>query len=446
MAMINKNTMELPINLNMVDADSLYTTEKVFPDADNCIVDSGDENYQKFKIFCKIKFDTDGYPHELEEGDTEYDSSSMGLIVETCEQLIWACCGGFERYIYQYAGRIFPLGVNKLYILLKGDNFHFQNDRILRAGFNGVSGNDGNTNKGLGGLFTEKSGANYYRHIVGDEEYYLYPYQKNTQITVQGLQITGTTFMQVTSATKVFINNIYFKDCVFTCTTSPGANALAFYAYPLYNGFLYFNNCKLSIHCRVFENTQRFDSTGVYWNSCSRYIEFSDLNENAFPLANRPFNANTTQCSTKVKNFAYGEVSGTNESNGMIANSLNSSWDIECYVVKFQTYNAGDTDILNVCINCDKASRTYRATSNNNLFVHLNVLREIKTLPDREEVYTFGYSSGVTIFCVELPPGSLSATYIPDSSAKQLTVSECKDYNELNKWGFFVNQRVANND
>ena len=446
MAMINKNTMKLPVNLNMVDADSLYTGY-VFPNASNCIVDSEDE---KFKIFCKIKFDADGYPHELEEGDTEYDSSSMGLIVETCEQLIWACCGGFEQYTYQNSHRIFPPGVNKLYILLKGDNFHFQNDRILRVGFNGVSGNDGDTNRGLGGLFTEiysTSNSDYYRHVKGDEEYYLYPYQKNTQTIVQGLQITGTTFMQVTSATKVFINNIYFKDCVFTCTASTGnINALAFYAYPYYNGFLYFNNCKLSIHCRVFENTQRFDSTGVYWNNCSRYIEFSDLNENAFPSTNRPFNANTTQCSTKVKNFAYNEAASTRESNGMIANSLNSSWDIECYVVKFQTTNTGSTDILNVCINCDRGGGSYRSASNNNLFINLKVLREIKTLPDREEVYTFGYSSGVTIFCVELPPGSLSATYIPDSSAKQLTVSECKDYNELNKWGFFVNQRVANND
>lgn len=446
MAMINKNTMELPINLNMVDANSLYTAEGVFPDVNNCIVDNEDENYDKFKIFCKIKLDTDGYPHELQEGDIEYDSSSMGLIVETCEQLIWACCGGFKQYAYQNSNRIFPPGVNKLYILLKGDDFHFQNDRILRAGFNGVSGNDGSSNKGLGGLFTEKYYADYPRHRVEDEEYYLYPYQKNTQTTVQGLQITGTTFMQVTYATKVFINNIYFKDCVFTCTAPLNFTPCAFYANPSHNGFLYFNNCKLSIHCRVFENTQRFDSTGVYWNNCSRYIEFSDLNENAFPTTNRPFNANTTQCSTKVKNFAYNETNGTNSSTGMIANSLNSSWDIECYVVKFQTTSAGSTDILNVCINCDRGSGTYRSTSNNNLFIHLKVLREIKTLSDREEVYTFGYSSGVTIFCVELPPESTSATYIPDSSAKQLTVSECKDYNELNKWGFFVNQRVANND
>ena len=445
MAMINKNTMKLPIGLKMVDADSLYTTNKVFPNAANCIVDSGDGNYQYFKIFCKIKLDTDGYPHELEEGDTEYDSSSMGLIVETCEQLIWACCGGFERYIYQGAYRIFPPGVNKLYILLKGDNFHFQNDRILRAGFNGVYANDGNTNRGLGGLFSEAT-EDYYRHYVDDEEYYLYPYQKNTQTIVQGLQITGTTFMQVAIGNKVFINNIYFKDCVFTCTNTPGASALAFYAYPSYHGFLYFNNCKLSIHCRVFENTQRFDSTGVYWNNCSRYIEFSDLNEDAFPSTIRPFDANTTQCSTKVKNFAYNEISGTRDSTGMIANSLNSSWDIECYVVKFQTASVGAADILNVCINCDRGSGSYRSTSNNNLFIHLKVLREIKTLPDREEVYTFGYSSGVTIFCVELPPGSTSAIYIPDSSAKRLTVNECKDYNELNKWGFFVNQRVANND
>lgn len=237
-------------------------------------------------------------------------------------------------------------------------------------------------------------------------------------ILVQGLQITATNFIQSTTTFAV-INNIYFKDCVHT----KNSNAVTLAA----GGT--FNDCKFSIHIRAAEYTPLLTS-GTF-NRCAGYFTFSDLKESS---AGSPtvFQGIHNQCSFIVRNLAVQAIQSPSANSALIKDSTNCSYDIEMYVAKMPSGDLKNLGLsgINNCFLSIKIDKVLDANS------------EVPSNNAKAITIKLASMSGVNI----INGGDAGDTTIPDiesnDNVKQLTESECKNYEILNKWGFFTNQVV----
>lgn len=238
--------------------------------------------------------------------------------------------------------------------------------------------------------------------------------KSNENVLVQGLQITATNFI-ATGTIHAVINNIYFKDCVHTKTSN---------SVTISGGT--FNDCKFSMHIRVAEYAPTLTS-GTF-NRCAGYFTFSDLIESDIPNYQVLFSATHDQCSFIVRNVALaGLVEGASNSLFMISNCTNCSLDIQAYIAKG-----------------DSTKKYFLCRGINNCFISFKI---DKAINDSEEIpvstlnlqFDANNISGVNI----VNKGNTGDTNIPSITAnnniKTLSEDDCKNYNILNKWGFFTN-------
>lgn len=237
--------------------------------------------------------------------------------------------------------------------------------------------------------------------------------KSNENVLVQGLQITATNFI-ATTTTLAVINNIYFKDCVHTKTSNTAT----------VSGGI-FKDCKFSMHIRAAEYTPQL-TAGTFYR-CAGYFTLSDLKESAAGEPN-VFTGTHEQCSFIVRNLAVSSFSSG--SSTLVKNSTNCSYDIEMYVVKMPSSTAKNLALsgINNCFLSIKIDKVIDA----NLEVPSDNAKAI--------LIKMSNMSGVNI----INGGDDGNITIPDiesnNNVKQLTESECKNYEILNKWGFFTNK------
>lgn len=341
----------------------------------------------------------------------DFDDENYTIDIHDCEQFI---------------NGIAVEGVTLLLTPTAG-GFYFQNDPLYKEGCDGY--------------------ISFYCYKVK-------PKLENTIVVLQGLQATGTYFfhlygnrnVNISEKYKCYLENIYIKDCVHTKISS----AESFRRYvPSGSGSNtegYFNNCKLSMHTRTNDYGYDIGGNGITWSHCSRYIEYSDLTPNeisgkAFTIGNETTNA----CSTIIRNASHvktsattsqGNTSSTSGMSSFISKSTNSSWDIEFYRIDVSassnpTYSAADLESINNCFISMKCKTSgynvqdvqydgFFTTSTNSSYKNTGV-----------NVYNLGDSNDTEYTALNI---ALSNVVIG------LTEQECKNYDILNKWGFFVNR------
>ena len=321
------------------------------------------------------KYDGTGKVFNVEE--SPLDTENKTLIIKDCEQLIYALCNNMNDYTF---------------ILDPTEGgFFFQNHDGLKEGIDfslNLSGNYGN---------------NTFEPL------------NNETVIIQGLQITASNFIVSTQLDGTnILNNIYFKDCVHTKTTDNSATLNTLKAT--------MNNCKFSMHIRVGEYAPTI-TTGSTYTKCSGYFTFSDLIEDDVPDYQTLFNATHNQCSFIVRNVA---LSGVASSQYMITNCTNCSLDIQAYIAK------GDSTNVNFLCN-----------SINNCFISFKIDKAINN-SEEIPVSTLNLQFNTNINGVNIVnQGNTGDTNIPNiianSNIKTLPEDDCKNYNILNKWGFFTN-------
>ncbi len=308
--------------------------------------------------------------------ESPLDTENQTLIIKDCEQLIYAFCNNMTGYT-------FILDPTE-------EGFFFQNYDGLKEGI-GFSLN-------LSGVY----GNNVFEPL-NDET-----------VIIQGLQITASKFIGSNQQYGTnTLNNIYFKDCVHTKTDNSAT---------LSTPGTIVNNCKFSMHIRVSEYAPVI-TTGSTYTKCSGYFTFSDLIEDNIPNYQELFSATHEQCSFIVRNVA---LAGVANNQHMVANCTNCSLDIQAYIAKGDSTNAN-----------------FLCGSINNCFISFKI---DKAINNSEEIPVSTLNlwfdtniSGVNI----VNKGNTGDTNVPNITAnnniKTLSEDDCKNYNILNKWGFFTN-------
>lgn len=333
------------------------------------------------------------------------DNFNNGVLeVNDCEQLVYAfrkVANGFNT-----AHDITKIVLNPLEDNEPVDGFYFQNYEGLK--------------EGLTAGFDFSIGADQGEHQVIIE-----PLNSATTVIIQGVQAQTYFIMCYEyssgtynwSARQATFNNVYFKDCVCTKTDGNAVIRVGFgdvnYGRDAY-ARLIFNNCELSMHIRQGENSPIFDNYvsekwKTTWNKSSRYVEYSDLNPDNIPTYDIMFGAPTTECSTIIRNASL----YCNDNDVVFNNSTNSSWDIEAYAFSNDGAYIQDIPIGTI----------------NNCFIRIAATG---TYTNQREI-TFGTTSGVNIITTNLD------RVASNNNVKQLSDSDCRNPQILNKWGFFVN-------
>lgn len=398
------------------------------------------------------------------ESITEFNNSTILIKVENCEQLIAVSQCIFNN---NYINDDIPSGKCDIIIEIQND-LYFQNDSIYK---NAVPNS-----------FCYE----IYKIILGKLFVHIQP--KAGEVKIQGIQITDNNFFRVyeqgsspTPGKFVFVNNIYFKDCVFTKIARDSSSNLPIYALCKEN--LIFDSCKMSIHIRASEYGYAFDFTKdvngngggeAQWENCSLYIEYSDVDEDKCPYLPGYsgkagyFNGNKDNCSIIVRNLALRLVqyisSIVTQLNAQ--GSSNCSWDIECYYLFIDNvsedaptsypedifaFNGYYKHILNIsCLNSFVSFKVkklrYKGPWPNTSSGEIVDITYTGDQTFDKPIVSFGgnsnqttaYSTGVNVFNTGDGHG-IQFQAANHSNVKQLSESDCKNPTVLNKWGFFVN-------
>lgn len=383
---------------------------------------------------------------EVSNENFDFGNKNILIKVENCEQLVELRSLVFSS---SYTGAV----STRCNIIIELQNdLYFQNDSLYKNGFPSTF---------------------YYEDGDRSDKLRIYIKPKYNEAKIQGIQITGQNFIninKVANTTFVTIQNIYFKDCVFTKVGSDASYTQYLPIYTYYTNLL-FDSCKMSIHIRAAEYGYCFDyvsdSNGNYagkaqWKNCSLYIEYSDVDEESCPVlpvydyGAGYFNGNKENCSIIVRNLALkiNQSIYTSKTRALFqADSINCSWDIECYYL--QIMNEGDgADIFTY------TSGYYPYIVNlptTNSFVSFKVAKLRYKTSEDDVIYTgddvfdhvivgFGtnvsgstpYSTGINIFNTGDGHG-IQFNAASHTNVKQLPENDCKNPTVLNKWGFFVN-------
>lgn len=309
------------------------------------------------------------------------DTTNKTVTVHTCEQLLYAfCLGESGSTVY-----LDPTELSEDIPAQRG--FFFQKYDGLKEGVSGY-------------LFPKRD-VNF--QVVDGLEYAI----------IQGLQITGNGFLRGDYGNT--LSNLYFKDCVCTLTGDSGVFQYA-----------KFTNCKFSMHIRQGDKTNLIIAQGT-WKSCSCYFEFSDLTPDSTSNTGFLTPSLMSESSIIVRNASYHCVN-SNSGTKCFQNLTNCSLDVEFYRIY-----------------CHSPDLYIGYESINNCFLSIKALSKIGT---ETPIITFSSMGGVNIINKGTPTVDEQGVIHEDSqipqissnsNVKPLTEAECKDYEELNKWGFFTN-------
>lgn len=336
------------------------------------------ERLTESDVYKIDKYDGTGkvFVEDKDQDNFPLDTEKKTLVIKDCEQLIYALCNNMEGYTF---------------ILDPTEGgFFFQN-------YDGL-----------------KEGINFSLNLSGTYGNNIFRPQNDETVIIQGLQITASSFISSDQGYGInALNNIYFKDCVHTKTND--------YA-TLNTPKATISNCKFSMHIRVSEYSPKI-TAGATYTKCSGYFTFSDLIENDIPNYQVLFSATHDQCSFIVRNVA---LAGVENNQHMVANCTNCSLDIQAYIAKGDSTNAnflcGSISNCFISFKIDKAINNSKEipVSTLNLWFDTNI-------------------DGVNI----VNKGNTGDTNIPNikdnNNIKTLSEDDCRNYNILNKWGFFTN-------
>lgn len=303
----------------------------------------------------------------------------------------------------------FKLRTNRELEIIINNNLYFQEDPLFKEGF-----------------------LNHFCIYYGKP--ITYKTKNNQEVIIQGIQVTGDNFFyfyySVGETISRYFNNIYFKDCVHTKTTS---NSYTINNHDHNNHIVTFSNCKLSIHIRASEYGYQFESNKIIWDHGARYIEYSDLVEDNVPCGvgdNTMFASAIRSTSTIIRNctFYIGRSYSGNGSftRGFVRDSLNSSWDVEFYNCAVTSLATGTWYYIDFSqmINC---------------FISVKIFNRSDNFPAIPVSFNDNVS-GVNVYNKGNDDDSWRALAQNNNNVKQLTDDECHSAAVLNKYGFFVNQ------
>lgn len=332
-----------------------------------------------------------------EDYDVDYNGST--ITAKTCKGLLYALNLTNSNYII----KLHPQDER---------GFYFQDDDELKTGLNGAINVASNNT------------------VMIDSDNFSNP--KPEYIIIQGLQITAGNFLTITENSSETVNfeNIYFKDCVHTMTTNSQATFLCpnpTGPSPELSGT--FKECKFSIHIRQQDKSNKIVAGGN-WDSCSFYVEFSDLTGDSYASDGIFYPTSLNLCSIIVKRASIiGCVDnlGTARHFNLIENCNNSSFDLH-----FKK--------INTTIEDSNPYSSIEIGSINNCFI--SIKSDEWGIGGRGQIQFKSPPIGVNI----INTGNAGETNTPtinmnnsNGAVKGLTETECKSQETLGNYGFFVN-------
>lgn len=398
----------------------------------------------------------------FDDGDITISENTMTINITTPEQFVEL----FKYYYYIDNTQSHPegdefLADKKIEVIFK-NNLYFQNDPLFKTGiekpFNLIQS-------------SKSSNTSAIQHPEINFNMTFKPDSSLQEVIIQGIQIQGYAFMTCTTAAYLInsdgidiftFKNIYFKDCIHTITSKHqtsasegvfGGNREGSNGSKQGGSYLLFNNCKISIHVHANEYFYDFDLERYHWTNCSRYIEYSDIDDTTAPggQSQKPLFGGTVEtCSTIVKNFAFLVQMNTQNKNYIIKNTINSSWDIEFnYVYYSATSSTGSYKMILILNNCFASAKI-----NHRIFVTDTPAQDIY-LADFQFSFVSSSgdsSTGVNIFNIQNPndwstweeeqlqeqEGNVHIRADANPNVKQLSDEDCRNPNILKYYGFFV--------